>query len=197
MGGCKVTAVEYNEPIAKIYQDFFPEDTVIVGDAHQYLLDHSKEFDFIWGSPPCPTHSKLRLMGVNIGQNKPVYPDMALYQEIIFIDYHFKGKYCIENVDPYYDLLIPGKKSGRHIFWTNFNIGKLQTSHLPIKGETNLTWKDREQEHGMIVKNWHGFKGDKGRVFKNCVDPRQGLYILNCARNIITKQNTSQTSLFE
>ena len=53
----EITAVEYDAKIAKIYQDFFPNDTVIVGDAHQYLLEHYSEFDFIWGSPPCPTHS--------------------------------------------------------------------------------------------------------------------------------------------
>jgi DNA (cytosine-5)-methyltransferase 1 len=33
-----ITAVEYNPEIAKIYQDLYPNDTVIVWDAHQYLL---------------------------------------------------------------------------------------------------------------------------------------------------------------
>ena len=51
-GDHKVTAIEINEDRAKIYQDFFPNDNVVVGDAHQYLLDHYKEFDFIWSSPP-------------------------------------------------------------------------------------------------------------------------------------------------
>ena len=49
-----VTMVELNPEIAAIYQDFFPGDKVIICDAHQYLLDHFKEFDFIWSSPPCP-----------------------------------------------------------------------------------------------------------------------------------------------
>ena len=31
----EITAVENNPKIAKIYQDFFPEDKVIVADAHQ------------------------------------------------------------------------------------------------------------------------------------------------------------------
>src|SRR5680860_1285631 len=57
---CDVTAVEWDEETAKVYQDYFPNDKVIVGDAHQYLLDHYKEFDFIWSSPPCPTHSRAR-----------------------------------------------------------------------------------------------------------------------------------------
>jgi site-specific DNA-cytosine methylase len=53
----EVTAVENNEKIAKIYKDLFPKDQVIIADAHEYLLEHHKEFDFIWSSPPCPTHS--------------------------------------------------------------------------------------------------------------------------------------------
>ena len=55
----EITAVEYKPEIAKIYQDFFPKDKVIVGDAHQYLLNHFQEFDFIFSSPPCPTHSVM------------------------------------------------------------------------------------------------------------------------------------------
>lgn len=48
----EITAVEYKPEIAKIYQDFFPNDKMVVGDAHQYLLGHFNEFDFIWSSPP-------------------------------------------------------------------------------------------------------------------------------------------------
>ena len=39
----EVTAVEINSQIAKIYQDFFPKDKVVVGDAHKYLIEHYKE----------------------------------------------------------------------------------------------------------------------------------------------------------
>lgn len=49
----EITAVEFDPEIARAYQDRYPNDTVIVGDAKQYLLDHYKEFDFIWASPPC------------------------------------------------------------------------------------------------------------------------------------------------
>src|SRR4030067_3768006 len=76
-----VTAVEIEPDIAKIYQDFFPEDKVIVADAHQYLLEHYKEFDFIWSSPPCQSHSRIRKgSAVGRGQNKAIYPDMKLYE---------------------------------------------------------------------------------------------------------------------
>ena len=57
----EVTAVEWDEELARLYQERFPKDKVIVADAHQYLLDHYKEFDFIWSSPPCPIHSKVRV----------------------------------------------------------------------------------------------------------------------------------------
>jgi len=63
----QVTAVEFNSDIAKIYQDLFPNDTVVVGDAHQYLLDHYKEFDFVWSSPPCQSHLSFML---KLHQNK-------------------------------------------------------------------------------------------------------------------------------
>jgi len=55
----EVTAVENNKERAEVYQKRFPNDTVVVGDAHKYLLEHHSEFDFIWSSPPCPTHSRL------------------------------------------------------------------------------------------------------------------------------------------
>lgn len=60
LGDFDITAIEYKPEIAKIYQDFFPKDKVIVADAHQYLLDHFAEFDFIWSSPP-PAHHTLGL----------------------------------------------------------------------------------------------------------------------------------------
>ena len=80
----EVVAIENNEKIAEIYQDFFPKDKVILADAHQYLLEHFAEFDFIWSSPPCPTHSILRFL-----QEKKLYPDMNMYQEILLLKHLF------------------------------------------------------------------------------------------------------------
>jgi len=92
----ELTAIENNPEIAKIYQDFFPDDKVIVADAHQYLVEHFEEFDFIWSSPPCPTHSRIRK--ATRQQNPPIFPDMKLYEEILLLKGYFDGKWVVENV---------------------------------------------------------------------------------------------------
>lgn len=118
----EITAVEIDPEIAKVYQDLFPKDKVIVGDAHEYLLSHYKEFDFIWSSPPCPTHSDIRRCAVHAGKTHALYPDMTLYQEIIFLTHFGRNKWVVENVVPYYEPLIPGMQIERHLFWANFFI---------------------------------------------------------------------------
>ena len=119
-----VTAVEIDPEAARLYQERFPNDKVIVADAHQYLLDHYKDFDFIWSSPPCPSHSRARYWNSSNynTKTKAVYPEMNLYQEVLFLKHYFKGKYVVENVIPYYKPLIEAKKRGRHLYWTNFNL---------------------------------------------------------------------------
>jgi len=83
-GAYEVVAVEHDHNIAKIYKDFFPDDEVIVADAHKYLEEHFEEYDFIWSSPPCPSHSHIRkeLAVEQRKQNKAIFPDMQLYEEI-------------------------------------------------------------------------------------------------------------------
>ena len=171
----EVTAIENNKEIAKIYQDLFPDDQVIVTDAHQYLLDHYKEFDFIWSSPPCPTHSKIRNeAGVGCGQNEAVYPDMRLYQEIILLQKQFKGKWIVENVEPYYTPLILGKVVGRHLTWSNFDITPLKVECDDI----NLGTMDRYRKKADLSK----YRLDNERqVLRNMVNPKLGLHIFNCA----------------
>ena len=84
-----VTAVEINPEIAKIYQDFFPMDNVIITDAHKYLLEHYKEFDFIWSSPPCPTHSRFNFLNnERIEQGiTPKFPLFLLFLLVSFLHY--------------------------------------------------------------------------------------------------------------
>ena len=190
--GVDVTAVEYDESIAAIYQDCFPNDTVIVGDAHEYLLKHYKEFDFVWASPPCPTHSRARLCRTWNGQNQAVYPDMKLWQEIIFLQNHAKGFWCVENVIPYYDPLIkPSRKFGRHLFWSNFYI----QDRTFLNGETTDV-KVNDAVYGFSLVG-RTVNQRKDKILRNLVNPEIGLHILNAARGIKVKKKREQLSLIE
>lgn len=181
----EVTAVEFDEQIAKIYKDNFPKDKVIIGDAHQYLLEHFREFDFIWSSPPCPTHSRIRKSlafkkdkaGNIYEQNKPVYPDMKLYEEILFLQHYYDGYYCIENVLPYYEPLIEAQKIGRHLFWCNFKIN----GDYHKSGEHNGTIKELEKCKGFDLSNYN--KIDKRKLLRNCVEPEVGRLIYEAIPN--------------
>jgi DNA (cytosine-5)-methyltransferase 1 len=193
-----VTAVELDPEAARLYQERFPNDKVIVADAHQYLLDHYQEFDFIWSSPPCPTHSRL----IAAQKNKWVmsYPDMKLYQEVIFLDNFFNGKYCVENVIPYYEPLITAKKRHRHLYWTNFNLPNILTKRKVLIGESKRGKKAEEVKnlcefHDYDFNKYKG-KQSKTKIARNLVDYEAGRTILETALGIIRKSNTSQTELF-
>ena len=187
----EVTAVELDPELARLYQDRFPNDNVVVADAHQYLLDYFDDFDFVWSSPPCPTHSRLNSM---IIKNSGVrYPDMKLYQEIIILKKWFKGKFVVENVIPYYPPLIPAIKRDRHLYWTNFNLpndlGDRKKNDL-----TKLSIKELEEFHNIDLCSYKG-KQDKVKIGRNLVDYEAGKTIFETALGIINNK-TEQTKLF-
>ena len=192
---CEVTAVELDPELARLYQERFPNDKVIVTDAHQYLLDHYKEFDFIWSSPPCPTHSKMRLTNTGDGErkSKATYPDMKLYEEIIFLDNFFEGKYVVENVIPFYEPLIPAQKRGRHLYWCNFilpgNLGDRRAENFIYS-----SYKDLYYFHKIDLTDYKGSQR-KDKIARNLVDYEAGLTIFNTARGIHNQLNTKQISL--
>ena len=189
-----VTAVELDPELARMYQERFPNDTVIVADAHQYLLDHYKEFDFIWTSPPCHSHSKSRF--ARRETTTAEYPDLKLYEEILFLDNWFKGKYVVENVIPYYEPLIPAKKRGRHLYWTNFNLpSELSKRKVQIGTGTDEVVK-LCKFHEIDLSSYKG-EQRKDKIARNLVDYEAGLTIFNTARNIIMQSNIKQQSLFD
>ena len=172
-----VTAVEYDAEIAKVYAENFPNDTVIVGDALEYLLNHYQEFDFIWASPPCPTHSQYRYyIGVKSKGYAPVIPDMtSLYGIIVFLKHHFNGDWAIENVRPYYETLIePTAKVGRHSIWASFPI-----TDLKITG-TKLAWNNEiveaQEANGFDIS--HTKIKNKRQVLRNCTHAEVGFHII-------------------
>jgi len=175
--GVDVTAVEINQNIAAVYKKLFPKDNVIVDDAHKYLLEHYNDgWDFIWSSPPCPTHSTFKVIWVKSGKQKPVYPDMKLYQEVIFLKKYFDGKHCIENVIPYYKPLIKPQKCDRHYFWCNFPIEDKKYGMMDIRyGKAEVL----ENKYDIDLREHTGI--DKRQVLRNCVRPELGKHIFDCA----------------
>lgn len=188
-----VTAVELDPELAKLYQERFPNDTVIVADAHQYLLEHYKEFDFIWTSPPCPTHSRARF--ARKSTTSAVYPSMTLYEEVLFLDNWFDGKYVVENVIPYYKPLIEAKERGRHLYWTNFrlptNLNERKAAIMESKDEVNKWCEFHEYD-------FRKYKGNQpmNKIARNLVDYEAGRTIFETALGIIRKKDVKQTELF-
>lgn len=184
---CDVTAVEKRKDIAGVYSYYFPNDTMIVGDAHEYLLNHYNEYDFIWTSTPCPTHSRANFWASKTATNrKKYYPDMTLYQEIIFLKNWYNGLWCAENVKPYYDdiLIEPTKKLGRHLFWSNFTIGDFNATDADIFGGARKEWSEL---HGFDLTN-HKIESRKDQIYRNCVHPETGLHIFNCAKTTLKNE---------
>lgn len=168
----KVTAVEINPKIAKVYQDLFPNDEVIVADAHEYLLKHFKEFDFIWSSPPCQTHSRLQFT-----QKTNKYPDMSLYQEILLLQTFYKGKFVIENVRPCYKPLIdPTFVIGRHVYWSSNKVPPIENN------EKYTAVRDKSSQmmeyYNVDISKYKGYIPIRA-CLRNMVKPEHGLYILN------------------
>jgi DNA (cytosine-5)-methyltransferase 1 len=178
-----VTSVEYNEEIANAYRDFFPNDTVVVDDAHEYLLNNFDEYDFIWASPPCPTHSKMRKnFSVNVGADA-VYPDLKLYEEVLFLQGYFDGKWIVENVEPWYEPLIEAETTDRHMFWSNFDIPKTDVNdRSAVLTREEFSIEEHQQSFGFDLSGYT-FSSDypKDKVLKNCVHPEVGKAILESA----------------
>ena len=189
----EVTAVEMEPEIAAVYMKQHPNDTMVIGDAHQYLLDHYKEFDFIWSSPPCPTHSA---MAKATRHEFKSYPDMKLYQEILFLQHFFKGNWVIENVKSYYEPLIKPQEVSRHYFWANFHIPKISIdkpkNFIDSARQQDLKdWLDIQYEGNIYYKGNHC----PNQVLRNCVHPVLGWHVLQSA---ITKSpsTVNQVELF-
>lgn len=171
--GHEITAVEIDPKIAAIYKDFWPDDTMVVGDAHKYLEENYAQFDFIWSSPPCPSHSRVRKATEH--QNKPIYPDMKLYEEILFLQGYFKGKWCVENVIAWYDPLIRPTEMGGHYFWTNFQFPVMYTENRAH----DAIVADLEIRKGFDLSKYSGI--DKRLMLRDITEPELGKHILDYA----------------
>jgi len=179
--GHEVTAVEYSKELAEVYKQWYPNDKVIVGDAIEYLMNNWRDYDFIWASPPCQTHSKMRYLASKRGSYAPKLPDMSLYSLIVWLKHFCKDKFWIvENVVPYYEPLIkPEVKLDRHLIWSNFSISKKEFVKPLVKHQKVSGTTDR---YGISLKGIK-LKQRKDQVIRNCVNPSMGEHILNEIKN--------------
>ena len=186
----EVTAIELDPELARMYQERFPKDTVIVSDAHQYLLDHYKEFDFIWSSPPCPSHSRARFWNSSNYDTTidPIYPDLKLYEEILFLDNYFKGLYVVENVIPYYTPLVPAQKRGRHLYWCNFKLPECLTDRKVKIGQGKSEIQTLSNFHNIDLPLYKGLQR-KDKIARNLVDYEAGKTILESALGTHQKES--------
>lgn len=179
----EITAVEWDADIAKAYSDFFPNDRVLVEDAHEYLRRNFENFDFIWSSPPCQSHSRVR-----VRKHFPVYPDFSLYEEIIFLQRYAESSplWVVENVIPYYGALFGGKTMGRHVWWSNFELPQLSDGGELTRRHLN---KELEEYHGFDLSNY--IFDDKRQILRNCVYGPDGLMVLDSALELLGDRKVS------
>jgi len=195
----EITAVELDPEAARLYQERFPNDKVIVADAHKYLLDNYKEFDFIWSSPPCPTHSRARYWNSSNYDTTTdaVYPDMKLYEEILFLQHYFKGGFVVENVIPYYTPLIEAQKRDRHLYWASFKlpskVSERGTLKEPVTNSESLNHYNKYHDF-----DFRKYKGDQKilKMARNLVDYEAGRTIFETYLGIQRSKDIKQTSLF-
>lgn len=115
-------------------------------------------------------------------QNKPVYPDMTLYQEIILLDNYYNGYYVVENVVPYYEPLITPQKLGRHLFWSNL---ELPNKKFEPRGSFDNT-TELANKLGYDISNWKNV--NKKLLLRNCVEPEISKYIYSKLEEQIIKE---------
>ena len=125
-------------------------------------------------------------------KRKMHYPDMKLYEEVIFLDNYFNGKYVVENVIPYYEPLIPAKQRHRHLYWSNFNLPNILSSRASpdfsrIKDVVDTMAKFHDY-------NFRNYKGEQMlyKIARNLVDYEAGKTILQAAIGV--KVNRKQTN---
>lgn len=176
--GHEVTAVEACPKIAEVYAKLYPQDTVVVGDAMQYLEENFHRFDFIWSSPPCPSHGQYRHNVGVLGKGfKPIMPDMTLYSQIVFLQHYAKCAWVVENVKPYYEPLVkPTVELQRHLFWSNFHIAGREFERADIRHKNKISdFEGHEIVAASKIPN-------KRQALRNCVNPELGAHILGCVK---------------
>lgn len=198
----EITAVEWDNAIAVIYHQRFPDDGIVVEDALEYMMKHAHEYDLICASPVCITHSRAQSrpsVGYRVSDFTGLYGWANLY------DIKYQGLYVWENVVSTYHKRFrfpkPTVKLGRHLFWANFEIPPKKFPRL-FATETYIGSDGKKHNGGLAdlkikqLLDLHqipfNFSHPRKRsILRNCVDYRIGKYILECAERVWDPQKNT------
>lgn len=175
----KVTAVELEPRVAAEYSRRYPVDVVHVEDAHGFILEHAHEFDAVWTSPPCPTHSRLA-RNVASRYGRELRPDPRLWTEIEYLQ-TLGIPYVVENVHTYYaPPIAPDVVTARHYYWTS-NAPALITPATTIGLLKPDTRASVYADAYGLPRLERGSVPDQRKAMRNAVVPLEGLEIAMAA----------------
>ena len=102
----------------------------------------------------------------------------------------------VENVIPFYTPLIPSKKRGRHLYWTNFNLPNDINERPPIGIGQGVNEVKRLCEfHDYDFYKYKG-KQPTNKIARNLVDYKAGKTIFETVLGIEKQNNSNQITMF-
>ncbi len=176
-----VTAVESNPKIAAIYSMLYPNYTVIIADAHDYLFKHFQDYDFIWSSPPNvrPAYT-------------PYFEDFTLFQHVFFM-HRFCKAYCIECPDVYWtqEETQIGKPVNcyKSSYWSSFRFPRIAVNG--IQRDFYMSKETAKRNRTGIDLSVVKYK-NKRKLFTDATMPQVGFEILEHWL-LLDIQNTRKT----
>ena len=197
----EVTAIEIDKKIAAVYQDLYPDDIVLTIDAHEYLRLNYNNFDLIFYSPPCKTHTDIRIHNPNFiaGKTEILYYDERLPQEVELMFMLNRlgmlfGKYCIENTKQYHKRMMEAQIRARHYFWTNFGVPRFTLSINKPNHEFGIL-EEWVKYAGVDLSNYDLNGLDPRQIYRNMVDPQLGKHVFQAALKSLNQKQPVQQSL--
>lgn len=167
--------VENDEEVIKYHALNCPRSHIYKEDAINWL-DKLENFDFIWVSPPCKSHSMAMLFWSNTEKFRQI--DKDLFKWIRKTRELKLPAIVVENVVPYYGFKYkPTCMIGRHVFWANFPILPFEVPKRP-KAFDYMTKNDWCNYKGIIAATREQARAAvhpaiAGGIFKQFLQPKQ------------------------